>query len=115
MAKPHEVYHAGTISQHQIRSPASIVPPSIISEQRKSPVDVNDQLSVPAEIVAPPEAESPSLDTNSPAPAESSQSNSDAESPLSEQPTPRRVLPKRSRPKPAWTKDYQMDRCEGEK
>ena len=115
LAKPHEVYHAGTISKHQIRSPASIVPPTINSEQRKSPVDFNEQLSVPAEIVVPPETDSPTLNTSSPAPAESLHSDSDAESPLPEQPTPRRVLPKRSRPKPAWTKDYQMGRCEGEK
>ena len=65
--------------------------------------------------MVPPETDSPSLNTNSPAPTESLHSDSDAESPLPEQPTPRRVLPKRSRPKPAWTKDYQMGRCEGEK
>ena len=116
-AKFHEVYHAGNTSQQQIRSPASIDPPIIPEQPSGEP---------PAELVTPPEADPAPLTICSPAPDETQQqsvsctdpdSSTDSDTnqePLTDQPTPRRVLPKRARPKPAWTKDYQMGRGEEE-
>ena len=105
-------------SQQQIWSPASIDPPVIPEQPSGEP---------PAELVTPPEADPAPLTICSPAPDETQQqsvsctdpdsstdSDTNQEPLLTDQPTPRRVLPKRARPKPAWTKDYQMGRGEEE-